>query len=352
MKNYFMRICMIVLFAASASAQIDPLLARIKLTKVEVITLRQFRNQLETLEKQLARPFSVAQRKQFLEALVDNKLLLQAADRDLIKVSQPEINKMLDAYKLSLGRRAGLNRKLTDGELEQLLKKENLTWEKLIDKFKEQIRVEKLVYQRQKIFFTNIKKPTDVEIQEYYEANRTRYPIISPEMISFKQILLVTKGLKADEEGKAKKRADEIYREIQNGVAFDKFLEVYLEGSGTVRVGGLSFETWRRNDATHRITYGKSFFDDLFKMKVAQRSRVMKSLIGYHLVEVIERIPFRVLQLSDKIPPKNTAAVRDYIVNVIMQQAQRAALKKATADLLKALKGEATIQIYYDKLSW
>ena len=140
-----MRICMIVLFAASASAQIDPLLARIKLTKVEVITLRQFRNQLETLEKQLARPFSVAQRKQFLEALVDNKLLLQAADRDLIKVSQPEINKMLDAYKLSLGRRAGLNRKLTDGELEQLLKKENLTWEKLIDKFKEQIRVEKLV---------------------------------------------------------------------------------------------------------------------------------------------------------------------------------------------------------------
>lgn len=352
MRNYIMRICMVVLIAASVNAQIDPLLARIKLTKVEIITLRQFRTQLETLEKQLARPFSEAQRKQFLEALVDNKLLLQAADQELIKVSQPEINKMLDAYKLSLGRRAGLNRTLTDGELEQLLKKENLTWEKLIEKFKEQISVEKLVYQRQKTFFTSIKKPTDAEILQYYEANRTRYPIVSPEMISFKQILLVTKGLKADQESNAKKRADEIYREIQNGVAFDKFLEVYLQGSSTVKVGGLSFETWRRDDATHRITYGKSFFDDLFKMKVAQRSRVMKSLIGYHLIEVIERIPFRVLELNDKIPPKNTAAVKDYIVNILMQMEQRAALQKATADLLKTLKGEATIQIYYDKLSW
>ncbi len=352
MRDIFMRLSLLVLIAASALAQIDPPLARLKLTKVEVITQKQFRSQVETLEKQLGRPFSQEQRKQFIEALVDNKLMLQAADREMIKVSQPEINKMLDAYKLNLGRRAGLNRQLTDGELEQLLKNENLTWDKLIEKFEEQIKVEKLVVQKQKDFLTNVKQPSEAEIQEYYDANRTRYPIVSPEMISFKQIMLVTKGLKADQEAMAKRRADEIYREIQNGAAFDKYLEVYLEGNSTTKVGGLSFETWRRDDATQRITYGKSFFDDLFKINAAERSGVMKSLIGYHIVEVIERIPFRVLNLDDKIPPKDTATVKDYIRNVLSQLEQRKALQNATADLLKSLKREATIQIYYDKLSW
>jgi parvulin-like peptidyl-prolyl isomerase len=352
MRNWFLRILLSLLIATTAFAQIDPLLARIKLTKVEVITQRQFRTQLETLEKQLGRPFSMKQRTQFLEALVDNKLLLQAADRALIKVSQPEVNKMLDGYKQTLGHRAGLNRQLTDDELEQLLKKENLTWDKLVEKLKEQIRVEKLVYQEQKDFFTSIKKPTEAEILEYYEANRTRYPIVSPEMISFKQILLVTKGLKPDQEAQAKKRAEEIYMQLQNGVSFDKFLEVHLEGNSTVKVGGLSFETWRRDDAGPRITYGKDFFDDLFKMKVAQRSRVMKSNIGYHIVEIIERIPFKVLSLDDKIPPQDTVVVRDYIRDVLTQLAQREAIKKATEDLLQKLKKEATIEIYYEKLSW
>ena len=53
MRNYIMRICMVVLIAASVNAQIDPLLARIKLSKVEIDGNypRAIKNNLEKYRK-------------------------------------------------------------------------------------------------------------------------------------------------------------------------------------------------------------------------------------------------------------------------------------------------------------
>ena len=44
--------------ATSGFAQIDPTIARIRLTRVEVITQKQFRQRIERLEEQLRRPLT------------------------------------------------------------------------------------------------------------------------------------------------------------------------------------------------------------------------------------------------------------------------------------------------------
>ena len=77
--------------AALASAQIDPTVARVKLTKVEVITQKQFRQQVEKLEEGLKQPLTREQRQQYLDALVDEKVLLQAADREHVRATPAEI---------------------------------------------------------------------------------------------------------------------------------------------------------------------------------------------------------------------------------------------------------------------
>jgi len=350
--NMGLMLTLMLLSASTVFAQIDPIVAKVRLTKVEVITKLQFKKQVEELEAQLRRPFSLEQRKQLLNSLVDNKLLLQAAERANTRVTDMELNQMLENYKQELGARAGLNRKLTDSELEQLLRQEGLTWEKLKEKLSERILLEKFVTREKKAFFDQIKHPTETEIRDFYDANRTQYPIVSPEMVRFKQILILTKGLNASEEERARARAMEIFRKLQAGDSFDKYLEVYLQEGGSKKIGGLSFDTWRRNDSQNRVAYGASFFERIFKLEEGERSDVMKSNVGYHIVEIIEKIPFRVLSLDDKIPPKENLTVREYIKRRLLQNRQLMALKQATEDLVESLKREADVQYFYEHLSW
>ena len=351
MRTRFIWIFLLMLAGIPLFAEIDPVLAKIKLTELEVVTQREFKKQVVQLENTLKRPFSLEQKKQLLDVFIGNKIILQAADRERIRVSQAEVGKMLDLYKQDLGLRSGLNRKLSDDELEAMLSKEGFTWEKLTTQVKEQITIEKYVAQVKKHVFANIPAPTDDEIQEYYESNRTRYPIVSPEMVSYKQIFISTRNLSSGDADKAKRKMEQIYRELQNGESFDKYLEVYLDGNPR-KAGGLSFETWRRDDTAQKLTFGKNFFDTVFKLKKARRSRILKSNIGYHILEIIDKIEFKVLSLDDKIPPKNTMTVRDFITQGLLQGKQKEPLQKATAEVLEDLKKEADIQIFENNLDW
>lgn len=303
MRNGLIWVILACFVSLPLFSEIDPVIAKIKLTKLEVVTQRQFRKQVEQLEIQLKRPFTSEQKRQLLDAFIGNKIILQAADRSKISVSQAETNRMLELYKQDLGMRSGLNRSLSSAELEKMLNQEGFSWDKLVKQVTDQIKMEKYVTQEKQEMFRSIAGPTESEILEYYESNRTHYPIVSPEMVSFKQIAILTKSLTAGEEGKAKRRADNIYRQLQNGVSFDKFLEVYLESGNSRKVGGLSFDTWRRDDVSQKLAYGKTYFDAVFKLKQGQRSRVLKSNAGYHIVEIIEKIEFKVLGLNDSIPP-------------------------------------------------
>jgi parvulin-like peptidyl-prolyl isomerase len=343
---------LIIALGTSAYAQIDPMLARVRLTKVEVITQRQFREQIEQLEEQLRQPLSQEQRRQILDALVDEKILLQAADRELIRVSDSELQRALEIYKRDLARQLGRPQPLTDAELRELLTRQGSSIERFTEQVQNKLKIDKLIAKEQKPILESVKRPDESEIRDLYEANRTKYPIVSPEMVRFKQILLVTSGLEAAKAESARKRADQIYRAIQNGESFDKYQEVFLEGQAADRIGGLSFETWRRDDESKRVTYGRDFIETLFSLPAGNRSGVIKSNVGYHIVEVIEKIPFKVLELDDPIPPQNAKTVRQYITETLMQRGQIGAVRRATEALVKELRAEAEIRINEDGLNW
>ena len=259
---------------------------------------------------------------------------------------------MVAVYKRNVALQSGLNREISDAELERILKQQGYTWEKFEQQLKDQILLEKFVVEEQKAMFSPGTLVKEEEIQEYYDSNRTRYPIVSPEMMQFKQILIMTKGLPENEKAQAQKKAEQIYRELSGGAAFDRYLEVYLDNQPGKKIGGISFETWRRDDEAKKVTYGKSFFDRLFKLGSGSRSEVISSTIGYHIVEVIEKIPFRVLSLDDKIPPQNNTTVSEYIGQMLEQIKHGEVLRVATVDLVEKLKKKAEIQVMDKNLDW
>jgi len=340
---------LLALAATLANAQIDPTVARVKLTKVEVVTQRQFRQQVEKLEEGLKKPLSPEQRRQYLDALVDEKVLLQAAERERVRATSAEVDRTVEVYKQDFARQLGRSRPFTDSELKELMRQQGTSYERFVEQITNKITIDKLVAKEQKPLLDSVKDPTDAEVRDYYNSHRTRF--VSPEMVRFKQILLLSTGLPPADADRAKARADEIYRAIQAGTPFDKFQEVFLEGT-SARVGGLNFDVWRRDDENKRVTYGKSFFDAVFETKAGQVRGVLQSNAGYHIVEVIEQIPFAVLGLEDRIPPQNALTVREQITGLLRQTRRLDVVKQATDDLTKKLRAEAEIRIEESLLAW
>ncbi len=349
MKRLSVLGALLALAAALASAQIDPTVARVKLTKVEVITQKQFRQMVEKLEEGLKQPLSREQRLQYLDALVDEKVLLQAAERERVRATSAEVERTVEMYKQEFARQLGRSRPLSDSEIRELMKQQGTSYERFVEQITNKITVEKLVAKEQKPLLDSVKEPSDEDIRDYYSSNRTRF--VSPEMVRFKQILLLTTGLPPADADRARARAEEIYRAIQAGTPFDKFQEVFLDGS-TARIGGLNFDVWRRDDEKKRVTYGRTFFDALFDAKGGQVIGVLQSNAGYHIVEIIEQIPFAVLGLEDRIPPQNAATVRDQITTLLRQSRRMEVVKQATEELTKKLRAEAEIRIDESLLAW
>ena len=79
---------------------------------------------------------------------------------------------------------------------------------------------------------------------------------------------------------------------------------------------------------------------------------MLQSNIGFHIIRVTEKIPFRLLALDDPIPPQNNSTVRDQINAQLMQQRQAELYQQALLDLLSELKKKAEIRIFEENLSW
>ena len=112
------------------------------------------------------------------------------------------------------------------------------------------------------------------------------------------------------------------------------------------------FNTFFRNDAQRRQLLGTAFFDAIFKLKKGETSGVLQSNLGYHIVQVTEKLDARLLGLADKLPPQNTMTVKEAINASLVTQRQADAYKAALADIVAELKKQAEIKIFDDNINW
>lgn len=329
---------------------IDPTIARVKLTTTEVITQRQFQEKIEILENSYQRITTADERRQVLDSLIDEILVTQAADRDGVIVSTSEVNESIEQYKTELAMQLGMNRPLTEAELKNVITQQDTTWDKFLEQIEQKVKIEKYIQMKKGSYFENIPDPSVSEIEDFYESNKMEF--ISPDIVKIKQIMIVTKGLDSTKTQMAEEKANEIFRQIQSGTSFDRFLEVYLDDTSKTKVGGLSFDIWLRDDEGTEQGYGTAFFNTVFKMQEGDRSGLLKSNIGYHIVEVIEKIPLKILNLDDEVPPQNNFTVREYITNYIMNSKAQELFQQVATELIAEVRAQSEVQVYDQYLTW
>jgi hypothetical protein len=123
MKRNFLLMLFALVAAALVSAQTDlQSVALVTLTKTEPITVKQLKAEVQKIEAQTRKTLSIDERKQILDVMINERLALQAAERDKITVSDAEINQQLQQARASMAQ--SLGRQPTDAEFESAIKQE------------------------------------------------------------------------------------------------------------------------------------------------------------------------------------------------------------------------------------
>ena len=333
-----------------AAQVLDKPAATVRLTKTESVTVSALQKTASAMEAQAKRPLTLDERRQLLDALVGNILILQAAARDSVIVSDAELKTAISEYQRQMGQAANLGRPMTDAELQQYVKSNGVTYEAFQKQLRDQQTVLDYVRKKKPTVFDSAKTATDQEIQDFYDANKSNF--FMNDMVTLKHIFIDTRQLTTKEDrDKAAQHAEAVLKELKAGASFSDLVMKYSEDNKSKYNGG-TFDTFFRNDAQRRQLLGAAFFDAIFKLKKGEVSGVLQSNLGFHIVEVTEKLDARLLSLTDKLPPQNTMTVKEAINASLVTQRQADAYKAALADIIAELKKQAEIKVFDDNLSW
>ena len=335
-----------------AAQAIDRPAATVRLNKLDVVTVRQLRSHIELLEQRNAVEISADQRGRVLDLLVGERLIEQAAERERIFVAADDVTIRIEQLRQQEGQRVRLGRPLTDAEYRSLVEQTGLTWEEYRAQLRSAIIQQRYVARTRGQELSNIALPTDQDVEEFYEANKTPL-FVQPDMVQFKHIYVDTRTLtEAAEREQARQRADDVYRELQDGAAFDDLVVKYSDDESSRYRGGTFGTYLRRDDQVTSELLGREFFDAPFTLQVGQTSGVLRSNAGFHIIRIVDRIEAKILGLDDPVNPMSENLVRNQIRLLLANNRQIQAYQRALLAALGDLQEEAEIRVFADNLNW
>jgi len=253
---------------------IDKPAATIKLTRQEVISVRQLRTDVERLENATGIKLSADQRKDVLDARINSMLFLQYCEREKITVSEGQVNAALAQLKSQLGPNA------TDDDLEKSMHASG-------------IFVDPATYVRQRLLFqayVQTKKqdelkasqvpPTPDEILKAYDLAKAS--LVRPDTVRISVIYVDTTGKSDAEVAKAKDLMNSVFTTLKaNPAKFDEYVLRAGDAAGYRAIPSMYLEKTPQS----RSVFGDDFFNAAFQAKIGEITPVVQSPTVLELFE-------------------------------------------------------------------
>ena len=202
--------------------------------------------------------------KEVLNEMVEERLMLQFAEDNNIKVSDEEIKSAIEDIKKQ--------NSFTDEMLEKELNKENITLNDYKERLRAQITVSKVInYEvRSKVHVE------ETEVRKYYEEHKEEF--ITPEEIRVRHIMFAySEDMDSQKEEAIKNKAVDILNRIRQGEDFANLASMYSEDSSAKNGGDLGYFT--------KGKMIKIFEDTAFALKKDEVSNVIKTPFGFHILK-------------------------------------------------------------------
>jgi hypothetical protein len=339
-------VCLLGLHSgASLYAQTDfQTVATVKLTKTEPITVKELKNEIEPIEKATGEKLNLAQKREVLDGLINQRLALQAADRDRVTVSENEVNQQLDELRAQMTQSTG--KRPTDIEFAAAVKEQSgMDLTAFRAQAKKMLTVQKYLMEKKRSTFEALKPPTDAEIEKEYadmksQADGARQ-LTQDETMQFAAIVFPWD--RDADKAKARSGADALAKEINGSVA--KFDEKLNQPSNDYRAtpGGII-----QKNRQAQTQVGQAFMDVAFALKydpktgATEVSRVLEvptgTAKGFYIIKPTAKYPFKnPLGIDDFMVQYNTT-VRNFIRVLLSQEKQQEALRVAQEELIAELR--------------
>jgi peptidyl-prolyl cis-trans isomerase D len=128
--------------------------------------------------------------------------------------------------------------------------------------------------------------PSDADLQKIYSQNQEAFR--TPERVRARHILIGTKDKPATEEPALKAKAEGLLKQIKGGADFAKLAKENSDDNQ----GGTGGSAAKGGDLGQWITHGQmvpEFDKAIFTLKPGQTSDLVKTMFGYHIIQVLER---------------------------------------------------------------
>lgn len=251
-------------------------------------------------------------KKQILNEFTVRILLANEVKRLKIGVSDQEVSEAVERLKSSLPQ--GMT-------VEDLLKKNQITQEKMNEEVRFGIKINKLVLSQREAKV----KPTDKDITRFYQKNKDKFNV--PESVHVRHIL-VAKAAGDDDKIKAEKKekAENLRKQLLAGADFAELAKKNSDCPSKNSGGDLG--TFSRGDMV------KPFENAAFAQEKNAIGPVVETDFGYHIIQVLDRIAPKTMTLDD--------AVKGKISAYLQQQKQQEAFE----NLVKRLRAKANVTVY------
>ncbi|MBU4310489.1 peptidyl-prolyl cis-trans isomerase [bacterium] len=276
---------MLVFVSYSQAEIVERVVARLN---DEIITLTELEKAYRELKSALPEGEKMPSERNLLERMIENRLLLQEAKREGIRVSQGEVHENIERMKSTF---------LSEKAFEMALEQEGMKIEDLKKRYEEELMIKKLIDREVKPEIEVSKK----EIREYYEKNKKRFK--EEEKVKIRHIFF-----------KDYFQAEKALKRIKSGTNFEEVAKGGYLGS------------FKRGQLDRKIE------EVAFNLKEGEISSIVKTESGCHIIKLEKKEEARVKELSE---------AKEVIRNILSSQR----MEQKIEEYLEELKAKQEIEI-------
>lgn len=328
--------CVASVFAQSTDLQ--PL-ATINITKTESITLMQLKQRVESYKLQTGlTSFTVDQKKEILDGMINEKLIVQAAQKSGISLTDAQVNEFfLDNMQKQLGQ------PLTEAQLSQLVKEQTgLSLDEYIQNqvgmnlkeyksyLKNQLIAQQYILNTKKDEIMAASMPTDEEIRSYYELKKSAF--FQSDILKLFLVIVP----KNNDEKAARKKATTLLEELKSNKTSPDKLKILQQTDNSFQAGDIFIS--KTEQAAMQLGINYKGLMELFTKNVGHFSELSSTATDFQFYIIRDKYDAKLLTLSDVIQPDSTTTVYEFIKLNLAQQKQAQNMSKAVEDVTKNLR--------------
>ncbi|HTM58411.1 MAG TPA: peptidylprolyl isomerase [Candidatus Udaeobacter sp.] len=259
------------------------------------------------LQRNNARPDSATVdtlRRQVLDQMINEKLIVAEAKRQGMTASATEVSRQVDQAIGEARQRMG-----GEAEFQDQLKKENLTEDKLREKYRTEIERQMLA---QRLMQKQLPQHdvSQSEAETFFQQNPDKFPKFPAQLRLAVIQIPVTSDSASDARGKA--AAIAARKRLMSGERFAKIASEVSEDPGSAKASGdLGFFT--------RGTMDPAFEKAAFSLPLNTVSEPVRTSFGWHLIEVLERDTVKTVAHTDSVGADGLPVLEAHVRHILIR---------------------------------